>query len=298
MCMLEIFCNVLYINIIQNTYFIYLNINHLQNLKLSLVYFLHATWVSTQLIEAGVDVDFGSVIRFVAGLDSIAQAAGRCNRNGLRDIGKVFVINPVEETIDSLIDIKEGKIVSERILREMKQTESGIPNEVIHPATMDRYFQYYFYNRAKDMSYPVDVGREDSLLELLSTNGFSVAEFCRVNSKQPDIYFRQSFKAASDVFKAIDAPTQGIVVPYSENGEKIVADLFSKFAIEQQFILLKKAQRYTVNVFPNVIKKLQEERAIREVPEIGVLVLVDPRYYHPEFGLSTELVKEYDPLIQ
>jgi CRISPR-associated endonuclease/helicase Cas3 len=124
--------------------------------------------ISTQLIEAGVDVDFGSVIRFVAGLDSIAQAAGRCNRNGLKDIGKVFVINPVEETIDSLIDIKEGKMVSERILREMKQTESGIPNEVIHPATMDRYFQYYFYNRAKDMSYPVDVGRDDSLLELLS----------------------------------------------------------------------------------------------------------------------------------
>jgi CRISPR-associated endonuclease/helicase Cas3 len=254
--------------------------------------------VSTQLIEAGVDVDFGSVIRFVAGLDSIAQAAGRCNRNGLREIGKVFVINPAKETIDSLIDIKKGKEVSERILREMKQADSEIPNEVIHPATMDRYFQYYFYTRASEMTYPVDVGRDDNLLELLSINSNSVGEYSRINDKQPDIYFRQSFKTAADAFKAIDAPTQGIVVPYSDKGKKTVADLFSQFAVEQQFVLLKKAQRYTVNVFPNVIKKLKDEEALCEVPEIEVLVLSDPRYYHSEFGLSTEIVKEYDPLIQ
>lgn len=254
--------------------------------------------VSTQLIEAGVDVDFGSVIRFVAGLDSIAQAAGRCNRNGIRDIGKVFVINPANETIDSLEDIKVGKEVTERILNEMKQTDSGIPNEVIHPVTMDRYFQYYFYNRSKDMSYPVDVGRDDSLLELLSTNSISVGEYCRINGKQPDIYFRQSFKTAAGAFKAIDAPTQGIVVPYSVKGKEIAADLFSKFAVEEQFKLLKKAQRYAVNVFPNVLTKLKEQGAIHEVPGIGVLVLSDPRYYHSEFGLSTEIIKEYDPLIQ
>lgn len=253
--------------------------------------------VSTQLIEAGVDVDFGSVIRFVAGLDSIAQAAGRCNRNGLRDIGKVFIINPAKESIDTLLDIKVGKEVSERILNEMKHSDSALPNEVIHPLTMDRYFQYYFYNRATEMSYPVDVGRSDNLLELLSMNSISVGEYNRINGNNPDIYFRQSFKKAADAFKVIDAPTQGIVVPYSTKGKEIVADFFSQFAVEQQFQLLKRAQRYTVNVFPNVIKKLREMRAIKEVPEIEVLILTDPRYYHSEFGLSTELVEEYDSLI-
>lgn len=57
--------------------------------------------ISTQLIEAGVDVDFNSVIRFLAGLDSIAQAAGRCNRNGNLPTAQVFVVNPKEETIPS-----------------------------------------------------------------------------------------------------------------------------------------------------------------------------------------------------
>ncbi|HPP92881.1 MAG TPA: helicase-related protein, partial [Bacteroidales bacterium] len=67
--------------------------------------------VSTQLIEAGVDIDFGTVIRFVAGIDSIVQAAGRCNRNGKREISRVFVVNPKDEIIDSLEDIKVGKEV-------------------------------------------------------------------------------------------------------------------------------------------------------------------------------------------
>ena len=254
--------------------------------------------VSTQLIEAGVDVDFGSVIRFVAGLDSIAQAAGRCNRNGLRATGKVFVINSAQEAIDSLEDIKIGKeITAERILYYFDQKLIGKSNDLLSPEWMDQYFKYYFYRRADKMSYPVDVGRSDNLLELLSINSISVGEYYRINGNNPDIYFRQSFKKAADAFKAIDAPTQGIVVPYSTNGKDIVADLFSQFAVEQQFELLKRAQRYTVNVFPNLIKKLREEGAIKEVPEIEVLVLTNPRYYHPEFGLSTEIVKEYDSLI-
>ncbi len=258
----------------------------------------HLICISTQLIEAGVDVDFGSVIRFVAGLDSIAQAAGRCNRNGLRNTGKVFIVNPANETIDSLEDIKIGKeITSERILYHFSQNAKDKPDDLLSPKWMNQYYEYYFFRRANEMSYPVDVGRDDSLLELLSTNGLSVGNYNSVNSKPLDIYFRQSFKAAADVFKTIDAPTQGIVVPYDKIGKEIIADLFSQFAVEKQFELLKRAQRYTVNVFPNDIKKLKDASAIREVPEIGILVLSDPRYYHPEFGLSTEVIKEYDPLI-
>jgi len=253
--------------------------------------------VSTQLIEAGVDVDFGTVIRFVSGIDSIVQAAGRCNRNGKRPSGKVFVINPKSESIDSLHDIKTGSDISMRIFEELHNPKSGLPNDLIHPQVMERYFQYYFYNRAVEMDYNVDVGRNDTLLNLLSNNSISVSEYSREHDKEPQMYFRQSFATAGNVFKAIDAPTQGIVVPYSKNGKKIVADLFSQFAVEQQYKLLQKAQKYTVNTFPNEIKKLAEQKAVREVPEIGVLVLNDLRFYHPQFGLSTEIKTEYETLI-
>lgn len=253
--------------------------------------------ISTQLIEAGVDVDFGSVIRFVAGLDSIAQAAGRCNRNGKRKSGKVLIVNPAIESIDSLAEIKVGKEMTERILREMHNPESGLPKELIHPETTNRYFQYYFYNRAGEMSYTVDAGHTDTLLNMLSLNGFAVEDYKRVtNGLEPKIYFRQAFKSAAEKFQAIDALTRGIVVPYGKVGSEIVSELFSQYAVEKQFQVLKRAQRYTVNVFPNVLKKLMDAKALREVPEIGVLTLSDPRYYHPEFGLSTEMTKDYELL--
>ncbi|MCX2958483.1 MAG: CRISPR-associated helicase/endonuclease Cas3, partial [Serratia symbiotica] len=74
--------------------------------------------VSTQLIEAGVDVDFGVVIRYLAGLDSIAQAAGRCNRNGRPEPGIVHIVNPRsgDEKLTSLPDIVKGRDIALRVL--------------------------------------------------------------------------------------------------------------------------------------------------------------------------------------
>lgn len=253
--------------------------------------------VSTQLIEAGVDVDFGSVIRFVAGVDSIAQAAGRCNRNGKRPSGKVIVINPKEETISTLHDIKIGRDITNRIFYELSNPEANLPNDLLNPKVMERYFQYYFHNRSSEMNYQVDIGRNDSLLNLLSENSFSASEYCRINGDLPEMYFLQSFATAGREFKAIDSITQGIVVPYSKKGRKVVADFFSKFAVEKQFKLVTKAQSYTVNALPNVISKLTAQKAIRVVPEIGVMVLTDPRFYHPEFGLTSEIKVKYSTLI-
>ncbi|MDI3537169.1 MAG: CRISPR-associated endonuclease/helicase Cas3 [Epulopiscium sp.] len=253
--------------------------------------------VSTQLIEAGVDVDFGCVIRYLAGIDSIAQAAGRCNRNGKHKIRKVYIVNPNEEIIDSLQEIKEGKLVTLRILNEMKNPENNLPNDFLHPKIMERYFQYYFYDRAHMMSYPINGERDDNLLDMLSENTLAVGEFIRKNKSAPNIFFRQSFKTAAEYFKSIDAPTVGIVVPFETEGKEIISELLSQFAYEKRFKILKRAQRYTVNVYPTLLDKLIKQSAISQVSDIGVYILSDERYYHHAFGLSEFPTEEYESLI-
>ncbi|MFW5663075.1 MAG: helicase-related protein, partial [Bacteroidota bacterium] len=102
--------------------------------------------VSTQLIEAGVDLDFGAVIRFLAGLDSIAQAAGRCNRNGIRDFGRVTVINPdhIVESLSKLYDIQSGKEKAETVLGEYKADPERFNYDILHPDLMNLFYNYYF----------------------------------------------------------------------------------------------------------------------------------------------------------
>lgn len=252
--------------------------------------------VSTQLIEAGVDIDFGTVIRSVAGIDSIAQAAGRCNRNGQREIGEVFIINPNEEKIEGLTDIKIGKEKTERILREISKGELS-NDDFLGPEIIEHYFRYYFFERAYEMDYRVTQPREDSLLNMLSNNSLAFNEYLRIHgNSSTNIFLRQSFKSAFESFAAIDAPTRGIVVPYSE-GKEIINGLFSGFAMEKKGELLRKAQRYSVSVFSNQLKKLIDSKAIREAPDVGVFTLSDERYYHNEFGLDTECLGTYSSLI-
>ena len=121
--------------------------------------------VSTQLIEAGVDVDFGAVIRCLAGLDSIAQAAGRCNRNGRhKDLGIVQIVNLCKENLDKLPEIREAQDVTLRILNEYKNNPAAFDKDIIGYKAMKRFYEYFFYKRAHEMSYPVSrniLGRDD-----------------------------------------------------------------------------------------------------------------------------------------
>lgn len=242
--------------------------------------------VSTQLIEAGVDLDFGSVIRYTAGLDSIAQAAGRCNRHGRKPKGQVYVVNPMEDKAEMIRDIRIGKEVGERVLDELGKGVLGQEQSALSPAAMERYFQYYFFERRSEMTYPVKAGsfgiaRNDSLLNMLSGNVLAVA----AARQAPANYLRQSFMSAAEAFQAIDAPSQGVIVPY-EGGKAVIAELCAAYEVEKQFELLKQAQQFAVGVFPNVLRRLQQQNAVHEVQEgVGIFYL-DSRYYDKEFGLS------------
>ncbi|CCE23848.1 CRISPR-associated helicase Cas3 domain protein [Methylotuvimicrobium alcaliphilum 20Z] len=245
--------------------------------------------ISTQLIEAGVDIDFAGVVRFLAGLDSIAQAAGRCNRNGHLSTATVHIVNPARETISQLIDIKVGQEKTKRVLSEIED------EDLLSPEAMRRYFQYYFYDRADDMSYPLSakqVGRDDSLLNLLSQNKYNVGVGAA-------LHLKQSFMTAGNVFKAIDAPTHSVIVPYLEGKQLLVelGGIAKRFEARRFRECLQRAQQYSVNVFPNVWRRLVEQQAVYEIqPGEGIYGL-DERYYSEAFGLSTEPVSKAEAII-
>lgn len=254
--------------------------------------------VSTQLIEAGVDIDFGTVIRYLSGLDSITQAAGRCNRNGRRSkLGRVYIVNPQNESLDKLKDIKIGVGDTERVLRDFHDNPEMFDNERLGLKAMERFYTYYFYNRKDQMNYPIpsdkrEIGRSDDLFNLLSLNTASVDRYKDINRAHPIIPLKQSFQSAAKAFHAIDSPTRGVVVPYGKEGDDIVNQLCDAIMIEKQYKLLKSAQRISVNLYPYELEDMGKKNAIREVQKDSGIYYLDYQYYSNEFGWSKEIVTE------
>jgi len=246
---------------------------------------------------------FGSVIRYTAGLDSISQAAGRCNRNGTRPVlGRVLIVNPQEENLDKLKDISKGKEITLRIFDEYNDDPVQFSNDILGTKALERYYQYYFFQRSNEMSYSVGskskVGRTDNLFEIMSENKISIEAFKRQNRGQiPQIPLRQSFKTAAGEFQAIDSYTRGVVVPYEDEGNRIIQELCGTAILEKQYTLLKQAQRYSVNIFTYLFDKLLEIQAIHEVQEGSGIYYLDKQFYSKDFGLSDTPVNEMEVLI-
>ena len=237
--------------------------------------------ISTQLIEAGVDISFGCVIRAIAGLDSIAQAAGRCNRNREDPNGKnVYIVNIADENISMLPDIKCGADITYRILRE------GI-SDLLSSAAMERYYNEYFEKKKNQMAYPVE--KMGNLYDLLSTNGKGVGAFHNQNKTQlPALH--QSFQTAGELFSVIEQRTTSVLTPYGEG--LTLAEEYRKADINNRYKLMRQIGRYSVSLYPYQINELNKGGALSLMGDD--LLVIDVNYYDKNLGII--LNPELEPL--
>jgi len=207
--------------------------------------------VSTQLIEAGVDVDFPVVYRALGGLDSVVQAAGRCNREGrlMEGPGRVIVFQaPTRPPSGTPL---KGLAAMESMLRN-----AGGKLDPTDPQVFEIYFrQLYFASN--------------------------------LDARQIQTY-RQDFKFA-DVdrhFHLIeDGFTQTLVVPYGQARKKI--DELQKHGPNRD--RLRSLQPYTIQVYPQTFNRLMTVGAVEEIAE-GIYTLTVPfaNQYDDTFGLLDE----------
>ena len=185
--------------------------------------------VSTQLVEAGVDIDFPVVYRALSGLDSIAQAAGRCNREGKLDRGKVVVFVPPKSSPPGTLRRAEQTTVS---------LLSGSTSDPMARELFTRYFEHFYV-------------KADSL------DKHGINDLLTRDARELKIQFR----TAAAKFQLIDdVENQAIIVWYGES--QVLIGKLKKDGPERW--LMRKLQRYSVNLPRRVVDKLIQSGEVQE----------------------------------
>lgn len=222
-------------------------IEQIQNaLKDPLIRFIRV--ISTQLIEAGVDMDFPVVFRQEAGLDSIIQAAGRCNREGNLDIANTYIFS-----LDK--PLPKGSLSEANEARK----SMGEITDCFSPQAMTTYF-HQIYCRCNSFD-------KKGIVELLNQSS-------RVNE--------MDFDQAAQSFKLIEEKGRNIVVNYENSSEIVESIKKNGFSYE----LSKKISNFMVCISEHDFQTLLKQRLLEEILD-GIYFLPDREQYSNETGLIT-----------
>ena len=247
--------------------------------------------VSTQLIEAGVDISFGCVIRSLAGLDSIIQAAGRCNRHKEVRMGKVYIVKMAQEMerLTGLYDMKRAQEAFDKFLYHFRKNPEAFQNTIDSKEAVTAYYQEFFSDSGVEPTKYPSQYEGITLEELLGKNGPACKQFDRQHRRkrveQP--YLGQAFRTAGETYEVI--PEDGkvtVVIPYDDTARKEIEKLEDPYLpLAEQKKALRILQRYSVGVSENSLKKLG--RAVYEIRDTGVRVL-SMDYYDKKEGVLEE----------
>lgn len=213
--------------------------------------------VSTQLIEAGVDIDFPMVYRQEAGLDSVLQAAGRCNREGKHDVCTTYVFSLTKEHA-----LPPGE------MQAANNARLSLPNssDWFAPETMTQYFKQLYCRKdtfdKKDMKHYL----------------YSARNIC--------------FEKAAQEFNLIDSQGKSVIICYKDSMD-LVERLYQK---GPSYSLMKKLAKYSVNIYDNDFKTLKNLGVVEEKIE-GIYAVPFKEQYDEQIGLHVDNAWEDTSLI-